>query len=69
MTRDPRQPFCIAAFPAAALLAGAVLLGGCARTDVYGESTGTGILTGYELGNERDLQDQRKERPDYRPYE
>ncbi len=64
MTRHLRQPLCLAAFLVAALL-----LGGCARKDVYGESTGTGILTGYELGNERDFQDQRKDRPDYRPYE
>lgn len=47
----------------------AVVATGCSRKNVYGEATGTGVLTGYEIGNEQDIQDLRKERPDYVPFE
>ena len=45
------------------------MLGGCSRTSKSGEATNTGLLTGYELGNEQDFADQRKERLNYRDFE
>ncbi len=52
----------------AAVAAGAVL-GGCSRTNKSGEATNTGLLTGYELGNQQDFADQRKDRLNYREFE
>ena len=54
---------------AVVVLTAAAVLGGCSQTAKSGESTNTGILTGYELGNEQDFVDQRKDRPDYREFE
>ena len=51
------------------VLALAVLVG-CSRKGTSGESTNTGFFTGYELGNEQDQVDVRKERPHtFRQYE
>ncbi len=52
-----------------AVLAVVALLGGCSQTVKSGEPTNTGILTGYELGNEQDFVDQRKDRLTYREFE
>ncbi len=46
-----------------------VMLGGCSQTAKSGEPTNTGILTGYELGNQQDFVDQRKDRLNYREFE
>ena len=54
----------------AVLLATVAAGAGCSRKSVSGEETGTGMLTGYELGHEQDMMEVREERPDYRrPYE
>ncbi len=47
----------------------AALLAGCSRASKTGEQTNTGLLTGYEMSNQDDFADMRKERPDYRPFE
>ncbi len=54
---------------AASLLIAAVSLGGCSRQTKSGEDTGTGFFTGYEIGDEQDRAEVRKDRPDYRRYE
>ena len=47
----------------------AVLLAGCSKTTKSGAETGTGVLTGYELGNPDDFADVRESRPDFQRYE
>ncbi len=42
---------------------------GCGQKEAYGESNGDGLLTGYEVGNQQDIQDVRKDRPNYVPFE
>jgi hypothetical protein len=54
---------------AVAVLAAVAVFGGCSQTAKSGEPTNTGILTGYELGNEQDFVDQRKDRLTYREFE
>ena len=51
------------------VLVGVTMLCGCSRTTRYGEPTGTGLLTGYQIGNEQDKAAVRKDRPDYRRHE
>ena len=51
------------------VLVGVALLCGCSRTTRYGEATGAGVLTGYEIGNEQDRAAVRKDRPGYRRHE
>ena len=47
-----------------ALVAGALaLFAGCSRTTKSGEATGTGLFTGYELGNSQEQAQIRDERP------
>jgi hypothetical protein len=41
---------------------------GCNKSAKSGEAD-TGILTGYELGNQQDFADQRRERPGYRDFD
>ena len=50
----------------AVVVAATMSIGGCKGG---GEQTKTGPVTGFELGNQQDFADQRKERPDYRPFE
>ncbi len=59
----------LAAVALGALVAAGAMLGGCSRTSKSGEATNTGLLTGYELGNEQDFADQRKERLNYRDFD
>ncbi len=54
---------------AAVTLLLAFSLAGCGVSSKTGEASNTGILTGYEIGNQQDIADTRKERPDYRPFE
>ncbi len=58
-----------AAVALGAIVAAGAVLGGCSRTSKSGEATNTGLLTGYELGNEQDFADQRKDRLNYRDFE
>ncbi len=51
------------------VLVGVAMLCGCSRTTRYGEATGTGLLTGYEIGNEQDKAAVRKDRPGYKRHE
>ena len=51
------------------VLVGVAMLCGCSRTTRYGEATGTGVLTRYEIGNEQDRAAVRKERRGYGRYE
>jgi len=52
---------------AAALLA--AVLAGCSQQTTSGEQTNTGVLTGYEISNQNDIADGRKDRLDYRDFE
>ncbi len=58
-----------AAVALGAIIAAGAVLGGCSRTSKSGEATNTGLLTGYELGNQQDFADQRKDRLNYREFE
>jgi hypothetical protein len=51
------------------LLLAAAALTGCSKKGVSDQKTDTGFFTGYEIGNEADRAETRKDRPDYRPYE
>ncbi len=62
--RSLRMP---AAFAAYALLTFAAA--GCGQKETYGEASGDGLLSGYEIGNQQDIQDLRKDRPDHVPFE
>ena len=52
-----------------AAVAAGMVLGGCSQTANSGEPTNTGVLTGYQLGNQQDFADQRKDRLNYREFE
>ena len=58
-----------AAVALGAVVAAGAVLGGCSRTAKSGEATNTGLLTGYELGDQEDFADQRKDRLTYREFE
>ena len=61
---------CLRNLPAAvALLAILIIVGGCSQSTKSGEKTNTGVLTGYELGNEQDFADERRDRVGYRDFE
>ena len=62
-----RRLFAVVALGAA--VAAGVVLGGCSQTTKSGEPTNTGLLTGYELGDQQDFADQRKDRLHYREFE
>jgi hypothetical protein len=51
------------------LVVAAGALGSCSRKGTTGQRTETGFFTGYELGNEQDQAEIRKDRPEYRPHE
>ena len=64
MIRCPRN------LPAAiALLTILIVAGGCSQSTKSGQKTNTGVLTGYELGNEQDFTDGRKDRVGYRDFD
>ena len=54
-------------------VAGAALfvavLAGCSQQTASGEQTNTGLFTGYEISNQGDISDSRKDRLDYRDFE
>ncbi len=54
---------------AIALLAIVIVAGGCSQSTKSGQKTNTGVLTGYELGNEQDFTDGRKDRIGYRDFD
>ena len=54
---------------AIALLAIVIVAGGCSQSTKSGQKTNTGVLTGYELGNEQDFADERRDRVGYRDFE
>ena len=54
---------------AVALLAILIVVGGCSQSTKSGQKTNTGVLTGYELGNERDFTDGRRDRVGYRDFD
>jgi len=51
------------------LLAIAIVAVGCSQSTSSGQKTNTGVLTGYEMGNETDFKDGRKDRLDYRDFD
>ncbi len=54
---------------AIALLAIVIVAGGCSQSTKSGQKTNTGVLTGYELGNEQDFTDGRRDRVGYRDFD
>ncbi len=54
---------------AAALLAILIVAAGCSQSTQSGQKTKTGVLTGYELGNDQDFTDGRKDRIGYRDFD
>jgi hypothetical protein len=51
------------------LLAIGIVVAGCSQSTSSGQKTKTGVLTGYQMGNERDFEDGRKDRLDYRDFD
>lgn len=51
------------------LLAIAILAAGCSQSTSSGQKTNTGVLTGYEMGNEKDFTDGRRDRLEYRDFD
>ncbi len=61
---------CLTKLPAVvALLAILIVAGGCSQSSKSGQKTNTGVLTGYELGNEKDFTDGRRDRVGYRDFD
>jgi len=61
---------CLTNLPAVvALLAILIVAGGCSQSTAAGQKTQTGVLTGYELGNEQDVTDGRRDRVGYRDFD
>ena len=61
---------CLRNLPAAvALLAILIVVGGCSQSTKSGQKTNTGVLTGYELGNEEDFTVGRRDRVGYRDFD
>ncbi len=61
---------CLTKLPAVvALLAILIVVGSCSQSTQSGQQTNTGVLTGYELGNEQDFTDGRKDRVGYRDFD
>ena len=46
-----------------------IVAGGCSQSTKSGEKTNTGVLTGYELGNEQDFTDGRRDRIGHRDFD
>ena len=51
------------------ILAIGIAAAGCSQSTSSGQKTKTGVLTGYEMGNETDFKDGRKDRLDYRDFD
>ncbi|MEE8459457.1 MAG: hypothetical protein V3S08_06275 [Phycisphaerales bacterium] len=51
------------------LLAIAIVAAGCSQSTSSGQKTNTGVLTGYEMGNEKDFTDGRRDRLGYRDFD
>ena len=51
------------------LLAIAIVAAGCSPSTSSGQKTNTGVLTGYEMGNEKDFTDGRRDRLEYRDFD
>lgn len=51
------------------LLAIGIVAAGCSQSTSTGQKTNTGVLTGYEMGNERDFKDGRRDRLEYRDFD
>jgi hypothetical protein len=51
------------------ILAIGIAAAGCSQSTSSGQKTNPGVLTGYEMGNERDFKDGRKDRLDYRDFD
>ncbi len=61
---------CLTKLPAAvALLAILIVAGGCSQSTKSGQKTNTGVLTGYDLGNQQDFTDGRRDRVGYRDFD
>ena len=61
---------CLRNLPAAvALLAILIIVGSCSQSTKAGQKTNTGVLTGYELGNEEDFTVGRRDRVGYRDFD
>jgi len=54
---------------AVALLAILIVAGSCSQSTQSGQQTNTGVLTGYELGNEQDFTDGRRDRIGHRDFD
>ena len=54
---------------AVAVLAILIVAGGCSQTTKSGQKTNTGVLTGYELSNQQDFIDGRRDRVGYRDFD
>jgi hypothetical protein len=53
----------------ATVLLSATVLAGCSGKGGSGQGPETGFFTGFEVGNEDDQAEIRKDRPGYRPHE
>ena len=51
------------------LLAILIVAAGCSQSTLSGQKTNTGVLTGYEMGNEKDFTDGRRDRLEYRDFD
>ena len=51
------------------LLAILIVAAGCSQSTKSGQKTNTGVLTGYELGNQKDFIDGRQDRIGYRDFD
>ncbi len=54
---------------AVALMAVLIVAAGCSQSTTSGRKTNTGVLTGYQLGDEKDFTDGRKDRVGYRDFD
>ena len=54
---------------AVGLLAILIVAVGCSQSTKSGQKTNTGVLTGYEMGNEKDFTDGRRDRLGYRDFD
>ncbi len=64
MSRRKHTPVTVAG---AAVLV--TVLAGCSQQTTSGELTNTGVFTGYEINNQNDIGESRKDRLDYRDFE
>ncbi len=55
--------------PALLILAVILAVTGCSQSTKSGEPTNTGVLTGYELNNQQDFEESRRDRVGYRDFD